>query len=67
MAKARGALGTVAVVPLADSPDVIAQPEIKWRMSTAWTRRWTSFKARPRLARVVEETSGRRFHTEALT
>ena len=34
--KAAPVVATAAAVTLVDAPNVIAQPKIQWRMSTAW-------------------------------
>src|SRR5438876_12345791 len=58
--------GARAAAPGADPPpNVIAQPKVQWRMSTAWTRASDIVQgAAERLAKVVEETSGGRFRIE---
>jgi TRAP-type mannitol/chloroaromatic compound transport system substrate-binding protein len=61
-AKASGAMAAVVATNLIDSPDVIAQPKVQWRMSTAYpptldVQRSTS----ERLAQIVDETTGGRF------
>ena len=35
IARASGAVATVAAAVMIDAPNVIAQPKIQWRMSTA--------------------------------
>jgi len=35
--KAGGAMAAVAAAAIVDAPNVIAQPKVQWRMSTAWT------------------------------
>ena len=35
--KAGGAVAAVAASTIVDAPNVIAQPKVQWRMSTAWT------------------------------
>jgi len=48
-----------------DAPTVIAQPKVQWRMSTAWTPALDHLQgAAQRLAKVVDEMSGGRFHIE---
>ena len=65
LAKASGAIATAAVVAVADAPNVIAQPKVQWRMSTAWTPALDHLQgAAQRLAKVVEEMSGGRFRIE---
>ena len=34
---AGGALVTAAAVPIVNAPNVLAQPQVEWRMSTTWT------------------------------
>ena len=58
-------MAAVAAAALADAPNVIAQPKVQWRMSTAWTAALdVNQGAAERLAKVVEETSGGRFRIE---
>jgi TRAP-type mannitol/chloroaromatic compound transport system substrate-binding protein len=65
LAKARGAMATVAAATIADAPNVIAQPKIQWRMSTAYPPVLDQlFNAAERLAKIVEEASGGRFRIE---
>ena len=59
-----GALAAVAAAAIVDAPNVIAQPKIQWRMSTAWTQALAIQGAALRLAKVVEELSGGRFRIE---
>jgi TRAP-type mannitol/chloroaromatic compound transport system substrate-binding protein len=57
MAAAAGAVG--------HAPNVIAQPKVQWRMSTAFTAVFDIHQgAAQRLAKVVEEMSGGRFRIE---
>jgi len=52
----------MAAIALVDTPSVIAQPKIQWRMSTAFTPALDVHQgAAQRLAKIVEETSGGRF------
>jgi len=54
-----------AVTVVADVPNVIAQPKVQWRMSTAWTPTMDILQgAALRLAKIVEEMSGGRFRIE---
>jgi TRAP-type mannitol/chloroaromatic compound transport system substrate-binding protein len=54
-----------AAAALADAPNVIAQPKVQWRMSTAYPPVLDQLlNAAQRLARIVEETSGGRFRIE---
>jgi TRAP-type mannitol/chloroaromatic compound transport system substrate-binding protein len=63
--KASGALAAVASTAIVDAPYVIAQPKVKWRMSTTWTPTLDILQgAAERLARIVEEMSGGRFQIE---
>ena len=63
--KAGGAMAAVAAAAILDAPNVIAQPKVQWRMSTAWTPALDVLQgAAQRLAKVVEETSGGRFRIE---
>jgi TRAP-type mannitol/chloroaromatic compound transport system substrate-binding protein len=55
----------MAAAVLADAPNVIAQPKIQWRMSTAWTPALDHLQGTAqRLAKIVDETSGGRFRIE---
>jgi TRAP-type mannitol/chloroaromatic compound transport system substrate-binding protein len=59
--------GIVAAVAAAiiEAPNVIAQPKVQWRMSTAWTPSLdVNQGAAQRLGRIVEEMSGGRFRIE---
>jgi TRAP-type mannitol/chloroaromatic compound transport system substrate-binding protein len=62
------AVGTMAVMGTAagvDAPNVIAQPKVQWRMSTAWPPALDIHHgAAQRLAKAVEEMSGGRFRIE---
>ena len=63
--KASGVAAAAAATAIVDAPNVIAQPKIQWRMSTAWTAALDILQgAAQRLAKVVEETSGGRFRIE---
>jgi TRAP-type mannitol/chloroaromatic compound transport system substrate-binding protein len=63
--KAGGAMAVAAAVTIVDAPNVIAQPKVQWRMSTAWTSSLDMLQgAAQRLAKVVEEMSGGRFRIE---
>ncbi len=54
-----------AAVTLTASPNVIAQPKIQWRMSTAYPPALDRQQSSAlRLAKIVEETSGGRFRIE---
>jgi TRAP-type mannitol/chloroaromatic compound transport system substrate-binding protein len=65
LAKASGAMAAMAAAVLVDAPNVIAQPKIQWRMSTAWTPALDHLQGTAqRLAKIVDETSGGRFRIE---
>src|SRR5712692_3198990 len=65
IATAGGAIAAVAASAIIDAPNVIAQPKIQWRMSTAWTAALDIHQgAALRLGKVVEEMSGGRFRIE---
>src|SRR5882724_7503380 len=65
IATASGAIAAVAAAAIVDAPNVIAQPKVQWRMSSAWTPALDVFQGMAqRLVKVVEETSGGRFRIE---
>ena len=65
IATAGGVVAAGAAAALIDAPNVIAQPKIQWRMSTAWPPVLDVFQgAAERLAQVVAETTGGRFLIE---
>jgi TRAP-type mannitol/chloroaromatic compound transport system substrate-binding protein len=65
LATASGAMAAAIAATIVDAPNVIAQPKVPWRMSTAWTPALDHLQgAAQRLAKVVEETSGGRFRIE---
>jgi TRAP-type mannitol/chloroaromatic compound transport system substrate-binding protein len=65
LAKAGGAMAAVAAATIAEAPNVIAQPKVQWRMSTAYPPVLDQLlNAAQQLARIVEETSGGRFRIE---
>ena len=65
IATASGAVAAVATGAIVHAPNVIAQPKIQWRMSTAWPPALDVLQgAALRLAKVVEEMSGGRFRIE---
>jgi TRAP-type mannitol/chloroaromatic compound transport system substrate-binding protein len=65
LTKASGVMAAVAAATLVDAPNVIAQPRIQWRMSTAWTPALDHLQgAALRLAKIVDETSNGRFRIE---
>ena len=56
--KAGGAMAAVAASAIVDAPNVIAQPKVQWRMSTAWPPALKVMQGSAlRLAKVVEETA----------
>ena len=62
---ASGALTAVAAATIVDVPNVIAQPKVQWRMSTAYPAALDQLQgSAQRLAKVVEEMSGGRFRIE---
>ena len=65
IAKAGGVVAAAAAGAIFDSPNVIAQPKVQWRMSTAWTPAMDVLQGTAqRLAKVVEETSGGRLRIQ---
>jgi TRAP-type mannitol/chloroaromatic compound transport system substrate-binding protein len=65
LATASSTLTAVAAAAIVDAPNVMAQPKVQWRMSTAFTAALDVVQgAAERLAKVVEETSGGRFRIE---
>ena len=65
LATASSTLTAVAAAALVDAPNVIAQPKVQWRMSTAWTPSMAILQgAAGRLAKVIEEMSGGRFRID---
>ena len=65
LVKAGGALAAVTAAPFVAAPAVIAQPKVKWRLSTAYPAALdTLHGAAERLAAIVNETSGGRFVIE---
>jgi TRAP-type mannitol/chloroaromatic compound transport system substrate-binding protein len=62
--KAGGALAAAGAAAVVDAPNVIAQPKVQWRMSTAWTRSLDVQGTAERLAKIVEEMSDGRFRIE---
>jgi TRAP-type mannitol/chloroaromatic compound transport system substrate-binding protein len=45
--KASGAVAAVAAATITETPNVIAQPKVQWRMSTAWTPALDMLQGRP--------------------
>ena len=67
IATASGAMAAVATGAIVHAPNVVAQPKIQWRMSTAFTAVFDMHQGlAQRLAKVIEETSGGRFRIEVL-
>jgi len=64
LAKASLTAATVAAAAIIDAPNVIAQPKVRWRMSTAWTRSLDVQGTAEQLGKAVEEMSNGRFHIE---
>ena len=65
MATAGGVMAAAAAAAIVDAPNVIAQPKVQWRMSTAFTAVFDIHHgAAVRLAKIVEEMSGGRFRIE---
>ena len=64
LATAGGALAATAVTAIIDVPNVIAQPKVQWRLSTAFTHGLVLQSAAQQLAKIVEEMSGGRFRIE---
>jgi TRAP-type mannitol/chloroaromatic compound transport system substrate-binding protein len=67
IATASGAMAAVATGAIVHAPNVVAQPKIQWRMSTAFTAVFDMHQGlAQRLAKVIEETSDGRFRIEVL-
>jgi TRAP-type mannitol/chloroaromatic compound transport system substrate-binding protein len=63
--KAGGVLAVGGAAAAVDAPNVIAQPKVQWRMSTAWPPQLDIMQgSAQRLVRVVEEMSGGRFRID---
>ena len=66
IARAGGAVAA-ATAAMIDAPNVIAQPKVQWRMSTTWTPVIDILQGvAQRLATVVGEISGGRFHIDVV-
>src|SRR5262245_39460477 len=64
-AKASGAMAAVTAATILDAPNVIAQPKVQWRMSTAFPPALDVQKsASELLAKIVEETTAGRLRIE---
>jgi len=62
---AGGAVATVATAAIIDAPNVIAQPKVRWRMSTTYAASADILHgAAQQLGKIVEEMSGGRFRIE---
>src|SRR6185369_5127407 len=60
-----GGVAAAAAATIVNAPNVIAQPKVQWRMSTAWPPVLDNLQGAARqLAKVVEEMSGGRFRIE---
>ena len=65
LAKASGAVAAVTAATILDAPNIIAQPKVQWRVSTAFPATLDILHgAAQRLAKIVEEMSGGRFRIE---
>ncbi|HEU4370569.1 MAG TPA: ABC transporter substrate-binding protein [Methylomirabilota bacterium] len=65
LAKAGGAIAAVAAGTIAGAPSVVAQPKVRWRMSTTWSPALDHLQgSAERLAKIVEEVSGGRFRID---
>jgi TRAP-type mannitol/chloroaromatic compound transport system substrate-binding protein len=65
IATAGGVMAAAATAAIVDVPNVIAQPKVQWRLSTAYPPVLDQLQgAAQRLAKVVEEMSGGRFRIE---
>jgi TRAP-type mannitol/chloroaromatic compound transport system substrate-binding protein len=63
--KAGGVLAAAGAAAVVDAPNVIAQPKVQWRMSTAYPPALDHLQGvAERLAKVVEEMSDGRFRIE---
>ena len=65
IATAGGVVAAAAAAAIADAPNVIAQPKVQWRLSTAYPPALDILNgAAQQMAKVVEEMSGGRFRIE---
>ena len=65
IATAGGVVATAATAAVIDAPNVVAQPNVHWRMSTAYPPALDRQQAAAqRLAKIVEEMSSGRFRIE---
>jgi TRAP-type mannitol/chloroaromatic compound transport system substrate-binding protein len=65
--KAGGTLVAAGAAAVVDAPNVIAQPRIQWRMSTAWARGLDVQGTAERFGKIVEEMSDGRFRIEVFS
>jgi TRAP-type mannitol/chloroaromatic compound transport system substrate-binding protein len=65
--KAGGTLAATGVAAVVNAPNVIAQPKVQWRMSTAFDKSLDMhLRAAQGLSKAVDEMSGGRFRIEVL-
>jgi TRAP-type mannitol/chloroaromatic compound transport system substrate-binding protein len=65
--KAGGTLVAAGAAAVGEAPNVIAQPKVQWRLSTAWTPVLDILQGNAqRLGQIVEEMSGGRFRIEVV-
>ena len=65
IARAGGLVAAAAASAIVDAPNVIAQPKVQWRLSTAYPPVLDQLQGAAKLfAKIVEETSGGRFRIE---
>src|SRR5258705_7754755 len=65
LATASRVVVAATAVAITDAPNVIAQPKVQWRMSTAWPPILDVMQgSAERLAKIVEDMSGGRFRIE---
>jgi TRAP-type mannitol/chloroaromatic compound transport system substrate-binding protein len=65
LTKAGGAMAAVAAGGIVDAPNVIAQPKVQWRLSTAFGKSLdTHNRVAQQLGKTVDEMSGGRFRIE---
>jgi TRAP-type mannitol/chloroaromatic compound transport system substrate-binding protein len=63
--KAGGVLAAAGTATVVDAPSVIAQPRVRWRMSTAWTPALDVLQGgAERVGKLVDEMTGGRFQIE---
>jgi TRAP-type mannitol/chloroaromatic compound transport system substrate-binding protein len=65
IATASGIVAAAGAAAIIEAPNVIAQPKVQWRMSTAWPPQLDNLQGSARrVAKVVETMSGGRFRIE---